>query len=428
MAEEKEKVVDAEVVDNVENSAAEEQASEAEVVDVVDGEFAQEKAVTIEDLPLEPVSEEEESEFLDDSSEKKAREKKEAAALEAKKKEEEAQKEAEKKAEETARSLHLSAEEEGGETPVFIAPHDKCEFEYDDPNLASIEKARLEWVKSYRTGSIIKISISMVCLAAIIVGWVVPTTVMGANAGKVPLYTALGCAGGALLIMVLTSFLIKRRNKGVIADYFRAFYAGFDNYVFDGLDVDNRKGTVDDKITKEEFEAGKVFSNTHSVGSRDSLTFTYKRVDCALCDAAGQELRDNKTLGTSFVGKYLRAHSHTPVSDDGVIIYLKGNDRAIPPTSLLRRNPAIEESRFNVYGSLKDIDAIPEEAMERIKAVRTDKLLVDVTVSIQKGRTYFYLGYEDTLMVLPNKEHFNPNYLIAYKKQLTEFLEIATLL
>ncbi|MBQ2070240.1 MAG: hypothetical protein II467_04845, partial [Bacilli bacterium] len=110
------------------------------------------------------------------------------------------------------------------------------------------------------------------------------------------------------------------------------------------------------------------------------------------------------------------------VGEEGVVIYLKGNDRAIPPTSLTKRTAAIEEPYLNIYGRDKYIAAISKEALEKIRNIQTDKLLVDVTISIQSGRTYFYLGYEDTLMVLPNKDPYNPNFAIAYKKQLEKFL------
>lgn len=403
------------------------------VVDVVEPEeegFADEGNVEIvePETVVEPVSEEEENDFVDDSSEKKLEERKkiqeeEAAVAEAAKKAEE---EAAKKKQ--ASALQLEESLRGGESPVFIAPGDKYVFEYDNKLLEDIEKARAVWAKGSRLGSIIKVIVSVVALSAIIIGWVIPANVLGPDAGQTPLYVALGCAGGAVAVMFITSMLIKHRNKGLVADYFRGFYAGFDGYAFEGLDIDNITGNVEQKISKEEFEAGKIFLNTHSVGSRDSHSFTYKKVDCALCDAAGQEERSDRTVAVSFVGKYLRMHNHANVSEDGVIIYVKGNERAIPPSAILQREPAIEKPRYNVYGSMKDINNIPAEFMEKVEGIRTDKLLIDVTISIQKGRTYFYIGYEDTLMILPNRDHFNPNYLIAYKGHLANFLEMGILI
>lgn len=393
-------------------------------------EDAPEEEAKVEEAEVvyDPVPEEEENDFVDDNSEKQIEEKRkqqeeqERLDAEAKKAEEE------ETAKKDAKRLRLEESLQGGEPPVFLTPGFKGVFEYDNPELENIEKARLAWVKDSRIGSIIKVSISMVCLAAIIVGWAVPTFVLGPEAKQLPLYIALGCAGGALAIMLLTSVLTKRRSKGLVNEYFRAFYGSFDRYAYDGLDLEGLTGGVDDKITKEEFEAGKIFLNTHTVGSRNSRSFIFRGVDCALCDAAGQEERSDRTVGVSFVGKYLRMHNNANVSDDGVIIYVKGNERAIPPSAILQRDPALETPYYNVYGSYADLDALPKEFMEQVEKIRTDKLLVDVTISIQKGRTYFYLGYEDTLMVLPNKEPFNPNYLISFKNHLRNFLEMGILL
>ncbi|MCR5079679.1 MAG: hypothetical protein K6B65_07175 [Bacilli bacterium] len=405
------------------------EANENEVVEaeVFDDDEKIEEAPAQEDATLfEKAPEEEEEGFVDDVSKKQQEEK---AA-----KEEEIKASAEeKKAEGGAANadgispMRIPSELEGGATQIVIPANEKGQYDYPDEKLASIEAARQKWVKSYRVGSIVKISISVVLLAAIILGWIIPTRVMGSDAGQVPLYIALGIAAVALVGMGLVSFFVKKQQKGVVATYFKEYYAGFDGYTMDIEGVDNVAGSVDDKVSKEEFEAGKVFENAYSVGSRDSITFDYKGIECALAAAAGQEQRD-KRIATSFVGKFLRMHNNLNVGEDGVVIYLKGNDRAIPPTSLITRTPAIEDPSFNVYGRDKYIEALPKEAMEKMKNIQTDKLLVDVTISIQSGRTFFYLGYEDTLMVLPNKDPYNPNYAIAYKKQLAKFLEIGELL
>ena len=402
----------------IEAAEPEKETLEGEVVE--ENEKIEEPSKPTEEELFKKASEEEEEDFVDDSSKKQLEERKA--------KEEEEKKEVEaKKAEEASNapksSLRIAPELEGGPTQVVIPADTKGNFEYNDDRLASIEKARQKWVKSYRIGSIIKIGISMVLLAAIILAWIIPVNIMGKEAGSVPLYIALGTAAVALIGMGVTSFLVKRKQRDVIATYFKEYYAGFDGYTMDIEGVEAVSGSVDDKITKEEFEAGKVFENQSSVGSRDAITFTYKGIECALAAAAGQEAAD-KRVSTSFVGKFLRMHNNLNVGEEGVVIYLKGNDRAIPPTSLTKRTAAIEEPYLNIYGKDKYIAAISKEALEKIRNIQTDKLLVDVTISIQSGRTYFYLGYEDTLMVLPNKDPYNPNFAIAYKKQLEKFLLI----
>lgn len=370
-----------------------------------------------------------EDEFVDVESEKLAAEREAKKAEEAKKAAEKKEAEEAGKVVETetgpidTSDLHLPAELQGDAVPRVITVDEKGAYEYDNPKLSAMEEARKAWKKSYRLSSILKVGISTFCLLLIVLAWVIPTTVMGSSAGSVPLYIALGTAAGSLVIMALTSFLVKKKQNRFVSTYFHAFYKPMDEYLFEGLDIANVQGDVDTKLSQEEFDGGKAFKKTHNVGSRDSLTFTYKGVDAAVSDAASQEEGKNRALMVTFVGKFLRMHNNLKL-DNGVIFYFKGNDRAIPPTGIIGATPAIKNDYYNVYGLGKDIAKIPSETMMLIEKIRTNKLLVDVTISIQSGRTYMYLGVEDTLMILPNKDQFNPNYLIAYKQIFASFLEI----
>ena len=128
-------------------------------------------------------------------------------------------------------------------------------------------------------------------------------------------------------------------------------------------------------------------------------------------------------MATVFVGIYLRAHNSLIVSPDGIVIYFKGNERALPPTVTL---PVREDTKnVVIYGSKEDTRVLNHEVKALLKEVKTDKLLVDVAIAIKPGRTFIALGYEDDLMVLPNDKPFNPKHVKAYKEHISLFLRIA---
>ncbi len=377
-------------------------------------------------LEEKPAPAKEEDDFLDDVraeevSEKKA---KKAAKEEAKKKAAE-QKVEEEKAE---AALHLAKEDQGNEDFKAIPAGAKGTYEYPEEHLAAIEAGRKAWNKDYKKWSVWKVVISIASLALIIAGWVIPSLVMKENAGSVPLYVALGCAVFAILVMLVYGAIQKKKGKEIIRDYFNVYYNNLNAYVFDGLEIENLRGDVDAKITKEEFTASGLFAKTTSVGSRENITFTYKGMDCALTDAASQEDTGNRGLRTTFVGKYLRTHNTFEGTDEGLVLYFKGNDRALPPAGLSSLNLLEEAKYFNIYGLAADKKKLTSEQLSALKSIDTGKLLVDVTVVIKPGKTYWYLGYEDTLMVLPNQDPFNPNYALVYKKQIAKILEIAAAL
>ena len=97
----------------------------------------------------------------------------------------------------------------------------------------------------------------------------------------------------------------------------------------------------------------------------------------------------------------------------------------MPPLVLPELNQLSKNKQYAVYGAKENRRFITPEVESLLKQVHTSKLLVDVAISIQPGKTYMALGYEDTLMVLPNDKPFNPGYVEAYKPQMKLFLEIA---
>lgn len=301
-------------------------------------------------------------------------------------------------------------------------------YEYEDKRLEDIENARIIWNKGYRKMSLIKMIVAIVVLACIVVGWVVPTMTMK-NAGAVPLYIALGIAAGGILIIVGFGFIQKKKDRESIAVYFSAYYDALNSYAFDGLDIEVN-GTYENKVDNSEVEASGLYPGFTQVGSREAITFAYKNMDCALADMAIQK-NASKGLETCFVGKYLRTHNALEFPCEGkLFIYFKGNSRAIPPLVIEHDHlvPIEEHERYAVYGPAPLKKVLTHKIKTALSQIRTDALLVDVAIAIEPGRTYWALGYEDDLMVLPNKDAFDPYYVMEYKKQIRQILDIALLM
>lgn len=319
------------------------------------------------------------------------------------------------------------------ETPAEVVeepdvPVEEVDYnsEYDDERLQKIEDARKVWNKSYKTMARIKFIVSTVILLGILAGWLIPTILMR-DQGVVPLYIGLGGAGAGIVILLVFGYFQRRHDKAGIAEYFNLYFEAVNSYTLGDLGVENIEGTIDSKITKEEFIEGGAFDVLSAIGSRDNITFQYKGMDCALAEAAGQ-VDAGKALQTIFVGKYLRTHNTCNVSGEGLIIYFSGNDRALPPKKLESLHVTETSSRYKIYGASADKKVLTKKVREALAKIRTNNLLVDVTIVIKPGRTYWYLGYEDTLMVLPNNKPFDPRYIKEYKSQIETILEAALLL
>lgn len=327
-----------------------------------------------------------------------------------------------------AESVVEEQEEEPEPEPEPEKEPEPEEIVYSDDRLKAVEDARLLWNKTYRKTNSIKTAISFSAIALIILGYIIPYFALaGQEESARSTWTLVICGITAVIgigAIAAYGFYARKKNRETISKYFNAYYSNVNAYAFDGLDIRNLSGNADAKIEKAEVDACGLYPNSQ-VGSRDNLTFTYKDLDCALCDMAAQKDM-GKALTTVFVGKYLRAHNHRTISSDGLVIYFKGNARALPPTVTL---PVYEDNKkFVVYGSKEDARILTHDIRDAFRNIRTDSLLVDVAIAIKPGRTFIAMGYEDDLMILPNDKPFNPKYVEEYAKQVRQFLELAVLL
>lgn len=253
--------------------------------------------------------------------------------------------------------------------------------------------------------------------------YLIPTLINKEKLTQLGLYLALGLAVAALVGFVVFGVFQRRAQKKLIRDYFVSYYENVNAYTFEGLNITDLTGDFDTKISEEEFKACALYPEVASLGSRESISFKYEGVETSLSDVGAQK-DTGKALQTVFVGKYLRMENKLELSDEGLIIYFKGNDRAIPPDAIKGLKPIENNKKFVIYGLSQDKKVLTPEIRSKLKEIHTDNLLVDVAISIRTGKTYFALGYEDTLMVLPNDKPFDPVYVCKYKEQLKMFLDL----
>ena len=329
-----------------------------------------------------------------------------------------------KKQEEEAVKKEEEEEEEALEELPDPFPEQNS-YEYTDDLLDNIEKARVAFYKEYKKINGIKIAISVVGLAVIILFWILPNALKwGGDNSVVPMVVSLSVAAGVLVLLGVMSFLTRKANDKRIKAYFGVLYENLNQYLFNDMPVENIQGKVEDKISKDEFAACGMYPGASSIGSRDNITFTYKDMDCALADAAAQK-EAGKAMQTVFVGKYLRTTNNFQGKDDGLVIYFRGNKRALPPEILPKLNLLEKNKFYKIYGDPSDKKYLTPKIRSMLKDIHTNKVLVDVAIAIKPGKTYFALGYEDSLMVLPMQKPFNPGPTREYKEELAMFLDLA---
>lgn len=306
------------------------------------------------------------------------------------------------------------------------APKPKVErpksFVYDDPRLQGIESARLAFKKAYKKSNNIKWIVTGIVLVAIILGWLLPSTLIkDENMKNVPLYITLGIVAASVVALGIYSYLSRKKLDVKIKDYFHRYYDLSNDYVFDGLAITDLSGNIDSKITPAEFAECGLYKDIYKVGSRASLTFKCNGRKCAIVDVAGQ-VKDKKALRTVFVGKYFR--SSNTYKGTAAYVYLKGNSRALPPTALDDLPIVSETEKMIVRGEVGAKKALTKKVKDAIAKFQTNDLLVDVAITIEEGKTFVALGYEDTLMVLPMENAFDPKPTMDFRKDLRKVIAL----
>lgn len=293
-------------------------------------------------------------------------------------------------------------------------------YVYDDPNLENIEASRKAFSKLYKGMSKWSLIPTALLIVGIVLAWVLPSYVFPDNSG-LALGITLGVLAVLIIGMLVLSYFRRKKTNATLKDYLNKFYVYSNEYVFSGTGVSGIEGDIDSKLSKVEFEEAGLYKDVYSVGSRASLTFNYYGKKCGIADAAGQ-VRGKKALETVFVGKMFRAPNTYKGST--LTIYLKGNDRALPPTAI-DDIPVIEEDKSMVVrGEAGAKKAWNKKIKDAVKAFRTDDTLVDMTIRIEEGKTFVLLGYEDNLMVLPMEHAFNPEPTKHYREDFKKLLAL----
>jgi len=312
-------------------------------------------------------------------------------------------------------------EEKKEKTPE---PPEPTSYSYDSPNLEAIETARKAFFVDYKKGNRLKTVVSIAVLVVIVAGWIVPSVIPGLNGTTSALIISLVVVGMSIVALGLYSYFFRKRSDQGIKKYFAKYYEFMYAYLFETISVKGFHGDLDTKLDQKEFTDSGMYDDIYKVGSRFGVTFNYKGLDCAIIDCASQN-KGKKALETTFVGKYLRAPN--TYDGTGIVIYFKGNDRALPPNGLKRMELMEEASSYSVYGAATEKKYLTHNIRQALAQIVTNKTLVDVAISIKPGRTYFSLGYEDTLMVIPLQKAFDPAPVMEFRKDLTQFLDLAVL-
>lgn len=293
---------------------------------------------------------------------------------------------------------------------------------YPHASLQKIEDEREVFWKSYKLHNTFKLVVMMACLAAIVVAFLVFPTILKDTPKLqtgLTILVAIIALGGTYGYSV---FVRKKFEKKMKA-YFDLYFRSINEYVFEDKVFSDVELQVPGKITLDEFNECKLYKDVIEAGSRGLTSFKCKGIEATIVDCAGN-VKAEKRVKPVFVGKMLRSKASYE-GDEPVFVYLKGNERALPPTGLDEIKNVLEDQKTVVYSNSKDWKKVLNgTVMKAIETIKVDKILVDVAFAIYSGRVYVMMGYDDPLMVLPLQTEFDSKPTEIYKKDMAAMAKV----
>ena len=327
--------------------------------------------------------------------------------------------------EESEEDSQFVMREDGVKDPVIGANEAPEDLNYESEPLAHIEEERKVFLKKYKKQNSLKWVVSLIALAAVIAVWIVIPNVAKDQSWAMPVM--ISSIVGILALLLVYTFWVRRSINSKMKAYFGIFYEESNRFVFDQEGFEKLEPQVPDKISKEQFTDCEMYKDIIEVGSRGLTAFEYKGVPAMVCDCAGQ-VKTEKRIAPVFVGKYLFAASNYE-GDDPIIVYLKGDKRALPPTNVEDKKAVHDDDKYIVWSNNSKWNSVVDaKFMKILNKVKLSNDLVDLAISITKGRMFIAMGYDDPLMVLPLEKPYNPNPVKTYKKDIAVVAEFFTLL
>lgn len=308
------------------------------------------------------------------------------------------------------------------ETPAPETPAEPVKPVYDSEELQAIEDERVKFLGEYRSGNRLKSIIFFIVMFLMVGTFIIIPNVGQGAAWQLPVMISiavvlLGCVLGF-------SFLTRKKMTQKMRNYFSIFYGNMNKYVFGSKSFDKVVFENPGKIEDHLFFDSNLYKDVLEVRSRGATTFEYEQKPVLVCDCAGS-VKTDKRIAPIFVGKYL-VTGNKYEGKDPIYIYIKGDQRSLPPTNLEEVKVVKDDAKMAIYSNdSKWEKTLNTKVMKIINSMKPNKELVDIAISIQPRTTYIALGYDDPLMVIPLDRPFNQEPVKGYKKDVLKACQLA---
>ena len=249
---------------------------------------------------------------------------------------------------------------------------------------------------------------------------------------KLPKGVGIGCGFALIVVGFIATFIIskilKDKRLEQALNYVDVLYQETNKYIFSNTEFTNLNCQPRYQVESELFTDARLYKNIRGTRSRNYATVDYKGHTIQAADLAGNILIKNRT-SPMFLGKwYDYASSYD--KEDGVILFqLKGKELSRPIDNVDDLKLVDGNKKYNIYSNDENWrKVINDKVLHELTTFRIDSTLIDVLVSIRKGKVSIGIDYSDAFMDVPVESEYNFENTRRAKRDFEKVLKIFDLL
>lgn len=286
----------------------------------------------------------------------------------------------------------------------------------------TIEKARIDYAnyakKQKRLNTIASVCVLIVLVGALILMMTLSKTVKWIS------YVSIGIMIAALIVTFSLTKVIKKKMSAKAEEYIDVLYKQMDSYLYIKDDFKDAEFKPQSQMKDELFIDAGFYKNIKGTKSRNLVSVMYKDKLLGISDLAGNILIKNR-LSPMFLGKYYDYSSKYDKDDKRILMQIKGGELSRPIDNVDDLKLVEGNDRYAIYTNDDEWrKTLTSSVIKDITALKVDKTLIDVIISIRKGKLNIGIDYVDEFMNIPVESKFDVNKLKREELDLNKVLKV----
>lgn len=331
---------------------------------------------------------------------------------------------------ETQDQAVVEEEKEVNEIETLIQENTKLEDEFNKLPLDEVQKVVENKVNEHRKKYLayakkqkLLNSIASGAILAVAVACFILIMIFGTEYSWV-LYVCLGVLAVSLAGAFIISKMFKKRLSAAAEEYIDNMFKTQNEYLYA-----NEKFTEKQYLSGQQMDSGLFFNahfykGLHSTKSRNLFIAQYNGKTFASADLAASILIKNRT-SPMFLGKYYICDNNYEEEDKYILFQLKGGELSRPIDDVDDLEMVEGNSTYVIYSNDPNWrKVLNKKVIDELRKFRIDSTLIDVILSIRKGKTSVGIDYDDKYINIPVDSDFKFNNLRRTEEDLKKVLDI----